>query len=301
MILAPMMDPIVSLGLGIAIGDKQLILRASGLIVMAIVISVGVSALMSALLSIAFIDSQIMSRTNPNLLDLIVAIAAGIIAAFAHCRYKLVSSVAGLACAVALVIPLCVTGIGLNQSEFITVRFSNVLVPSLTHKMVSGSFLLFIINLIGITGAASFVFLIQRYGSFRKSWLFGGVWLAMVLIISSPLATQLRDITVQNNIVSNFKEFKNQTLSELSIAKGDPKFWSTATISYINTELNKDHLTVDLVVEGQTIGNTQEILTRAYQNLRHEIEKEGDYTVDARISFIPVSTFTFDSGSLTKN
>ena len=79
-----------------------------------------------------------MSHTNPNLLEMIVAIASGIVAAFAHSRYKLVSSIAGIAVAVALVPPLCMTGIGINQSEIISARFSNILITSLTHRLASG-------------------------------------------------------------------------------------------------------------------------------------------------------------------
>ena len=52
------------------------------------------------------------------------------------------------------------------------------------------------------------------------------------------------------------------------------------------------------MVEGQANQNVQDILSRGYKNLKREIEKEGHYTIDATISFIPKRTFTFDSHSL---
>ena len=297
MILAPLMDPIISLAFGIAVANKGLIIRSSCLIALGVGVTVGISALMSSWLLVAYVDGQILSRTNPNLLEMIVAVASGIVAAFAHSRYKLVSSVAGIAVAVALVPPLCVTGIGINQSELISARFSNVLVTSLTHRLASGSFLLFITNLIGIAGAAAIVFIFQRYGSIRKSCMFGGIWLSMLLIISSPLASNLRNYTVERNIEANFRQFKSQQITRLAIAKEDRVFWSTAIISYINTEIEKNELSIDLVVEGQVVGDTEAILTRAYKHLKNEIKREGDYTINARINFIPIRTFAFEDRS----
>lgn len=297
MILAPLMDPIISLAFGIAVANKGLIIRASCLIALGVGVTVGISALMSSWLLVAYVDGQILSRTNPNLLEMIIAIASGIVAAFAHTRYKLVSSLAGIAVAVALVPPLCVTGIGINQSEIISARFSNVLVTSLTHKLASGSFLLFITNLIGIAGAAAFVFIFQRYGSIRKSWLVGGIWLSILVMISTPLASNLRELTVERNIEANFRRFKTQQITRLAIAKEDQIFWSTAIISYINTEIEKNDLTIDLVVEGQVVGDTDAIFARAYKHLMNEIKREGDYTINARIDFIPIRTFSFGDRS----
>ena len=301
MILAPLMDPIISLAFGVAVANKELIIRASCLIALGVGVTVGISALMSSWLLVAYVDGQIMSRTNPNLLEMIVAVASGIVAAFAHSRYKLVSSVAGIAVAVALVPPLCVTGIGINQSEIISARFSNVLVTSLTHKLASGSFLLFITNLIGIAGAAAFVFIFQRYGSIRKSCLLGGIWLSMLVMISTPLASNLREFTVEHNIEANFRQFKTQQITRLAIEKEDKIFWSTAIISYINTEIEKNDLTIDLVVEGQVVGDTDAILARAYKHLINEIKREGNYTINARINFIPIRTFSFGDRSERSN
>ena len=298
MIVAPLMDPIISLAFGMATADHRLMLRASGLIALGVGITVATASLLSALLSIAFVDSQIMARTSPSLLDLIVAIAAGSVGAFAQSRSKIANSLAGVAVAVALVPPLCVTGIGLSQSTALTIRFNDVLVNNLSHTLASGSFLLFITNLIGIAFAATIVFLLQRYGSFRKSWLYAGTWLALLLILCAPLGTELRNFTARRDIESNFKQFKQRQISQLAIADQDHAFWATANICYVNTQLVDKILKVDLVVEGQANHNVRDILSRGYKNLKHEIEKEGNYTIDATISFIPKRTFTFDSHSL---
>jgi hypothetical protein len=120
-------------------------------------------------------------------------------------------------------------------------------------------------------------------------------------MISTPLASNLRDFTVERNIEANFRQFKTQQITRLAIAKEDQIFWSTAIISYINTEIDKNILTIDLVVEGQVVGDTDAIFARAYKHLMNEIKREGDYTINARIDFIPIRTFSFGDRSERSN
>ena len=124
MIIAPLMDPIVSLAFGLSTHNIKLIRQSLILITLGASIVVFTSGLIYQLLDIDFIDSQILSRTSPNLIDLSVAIAAGIVGAFAQSRSRLASSMAGVAIAVALVPPLCVTGIGIKLSAQASLRFN---------------------------------------------------------------------------------------------------------------------------------------------------------------------------------
>ena len=124
MIIAPLMDPIVSLAFGLSTHNIKLIRQSLILITLGASIVVFTSGLIYQLLDINFIDSQILSRTSPNLIDLSVAIAAGIVGAFAQSRSRLASSMAGVAIAVALVPPLCVTGIGIKLSAQASLRFN---------------------------------------------------------------------------------------------------------------------------------------------------------------------------------
>ena len=127
MIIAPLMDPIVSLAFGIATYNKKLIGQSITLIALGTLIAVITSGFIYQILGINFIDNQILSRTSPNLIDLSVAIAAGMIGAFAQSRSKIASSMAGVAIAVALVPPLCVTGIGLKLTAQASLRFNEVI------------------------------------------------------------------------------------------------------------------------------------------------------------------------------
>ncbi|MEB3176839.1 MAG: DUF389 domain-containing protein, partial [Synechococcus sp.] len=79
--------------------------------------------------------SEVLARTEPNLLDLGIALAAGAIATYAKLRSDAVSSLAGTAIAVALVPPVCVMGLLLANHQWS---------PAL------GAGLLFLTNLLGI-------------------------------------------------------------------------------------------------------------------------------------------------------
>ena len=62
--------------------------------------------------------SEVLARTEPNLLDLGIALAAGAIATYAKLRSDAVSSLAGTAIAVALVPPVCVMGLLLANHQW---------------------------------------------------------------------------------------------------------------------------------------------------------------------------------------
>ena len=295
MIVAPLMDPILSLAFGIAIGHRKLILKASALIALGIGLVIATSASLTQVLSVDFVDQQILSRTSPNLIDMLVAIAAGTVGAFVQSRRSLLNSLAGVAIAVALVPPLCVTGIGINQSETITARLHQAIVPNLQHHVADGSFLLFITNLLGIGAAGVVVFLVQRYGNLKRCLPYLIGWLLLFSLICMPLSASLKDFTARRNIESNFKQFQNKQVTRLSVGDGHAKFWSDTTIAYIDTHFTGDILNLSMVLEGPSIPELDGVLEDAYTQLKQELAKQGNYNLKARISFIPAKTIVFSS------
>ena len=121
--------------------------------------------LISSGLGVSYVQSEITGRTSPNLIDLGIAIAAAVAGSFSMTRKQLSNSIAGVAIAVALVPPLCVSGIGLTLGSEMVAVFGRGTVAGLTNQIAEGSFLLFLANLIGITVTSLVVFLVQRYGS----------------------------------------------------------------------------------------------------------------------------------------
>ena len=122
MIVAPLMDPILSLAFGLAVSDGRLIRRSAVTVGFGVLAVVGTASLISWGLGVSYVQSQITGRTSPNLIDLGIAIAAAVAGSFSMTRKQLSNSIAGVAIAVALVPPLCVSGIGLTLgSEMVAV------------------------------------------------------------------------------------------------------------------------------------------------------------------------------------
>lgn len=72
-------------------------------------------------------------------------------------RERLSNPISGVAIAVALVTPLCVSGIGLTMSSDVIAVFRRGTVAGLSNQTTEGSFLLFLANLTGIIVASLFV------------------------------------------------------------------------------------------------------------------------------------------------
>ena len=295
MIIAPLMDPIVSLAFGISTYNKRLIRQSITLIASGTIIVVITSGLIYQALGINFVDNQILSRTAPNLIDLSVAIAAGMIGAFAQSRSKIASSMAGVAIAVALVPPLCVTGIGLKLSAQASLRFNEVIIPSLSHQIPEGAFLLFLTNLVGITSAGMAVFLAQNYGSIHKCWKSALTCLAITALLCAPLTISLQEFTMSKNIEEAFKDYR---LSEMSNARENSNyasFWRHTRVMYCNTKTEDETIKLDLVLQAPKTDQTESILKTAFENLEEKIEKKSNYTLDSTISVVGNYVYEFNS------
>ena len=107
---------------------------------------------MSASFTFNIVGTEVLTRISPNLLDLGIAIVAGAAGSFSLTRKSIASSIAGVAIAVALVPPLCVTGIGMGIGKDIAGDISQVVVSNV--NVSGGAFLLFLVNLAGITFTA---------------------------------------------------------------------------------------------------------------------------------------------------
>ena len=86
MIVAPLMDPILSLAFGLAVSDGRLIRRSAVTIGFGVLAVIRTAALISLGLGISHVQSEIIGRTSPNLIDLGIAIAAAVAGSFSMTR-----------------------------------------------------------------------------------------------------------------------------------------------------------------------------------------------------------------------
>ncbi len=152
MLIAPLMSPILSTAHGIVMGNGRMTKSAGNStlngVIMAISVAFFLSLALFALGAPLTPTSEILSRTSPNMLDLLVALLSGAAAAYAVSRSQLAAALPGVAIAAALVPPLCVVGYGLGTGQF---------------DIAVGSSLLFITNLAAIVVAAAAIFLLLGF------------------------------------------------------------------------------------------------------------------------------------------
>ena len=149
MLVAPLMSPIIGLGLGSLVGDEKLlkyavsaILRGAGI---AVIISILLTWLNNALpfVTLQELPIEVISRTSPSPIDLLIALAGGLAAAFALAQPSLSAALPGVAIATALMPPLGVIGIGIAMGRW---------------EVAGGAFLLFVTNAVTIAFASMLVF-----------------------------------------------------------------------------------------------------------------------------------------------
>lgn len=149
MLISPLMGPIMATGLALAVGDLYLAIKAIAKLVASIALAVALSAFLVWLLPFHSITTEILARINPNLLDLGIALFSGLAGSVAVCRTaggSGVTTLPGVAIAVALMPPLCTIGYGLGSG--------------VNTRIMGGAGLLFLTNLVAIVSSAFAVFLL---------------------------------------------------------------------------------------------------------------------------------------------
>jgi len=154
MLISPLMGPILGAGLALAASDLYLGIKSLLSLVASLVGAVLISSFLVWSLPFHSPTSEILARTNPNLLDLGVALFSGLAGSVVICRGGGgggVTALPGVAIAVALMPPLCTVGFGVG-SGFV-------------WPIIAGAGLLFVTNLAAIVASAFVVFFIVRMDS----------------------------------------------------------------------------------------------------------------------------------------
>ena len=129
MLIAPMLYPILSIGMGLSISDPKLIKRSvytfTQSVLVALLSSIFVALFFTKREELEFIT--IIVRTDAALIDVGIAIVAGVAASFSLVKHTLNESFPGVAIAAALVPPLAVVGIGVIRLDWELIRQTSML------------------------------------------------------------------------------------------------------------------------------------------------------------------------------
>ena len=153
MLVAPFMGPLVAAGLALAQGNLSLFRTALSSCGQGILLGLGASLFFGAINPGFEASMEIEARGNPDVLDLFIALASGMVAAYAMGRPNVSGTLAGVAIAAALLPPLAVVGIGLTNNELIIAGNAAILFATNLVAIILGAALIF--RLLGMHVAAS--------------------------------------------------------------------------------------------------------------------------------------------------
>lgn len=240
MIISPLMGPIMAGGLSFAVSDRYLGIKAFKSISLGIILSVLFSATVTFISPLKENTTEILVRTSPNIMDLFIALFSGLAGAFAVTFKKISGSIVGVAISVALMPPLCVTGIGISTGQ---------------TSVALGGFFLFLTNLTAIFIAAAvffliFGFFIQDGNSHDRKVIQRKYFVSFIilLLLSIPLIYTL-DVAIKekkqldkikNVLVKNFNIAGESTLDSWEKTNG-------RIIIKVNTLSNIPKEKIDLV------------------------------------------------------
>ena len=277
MVVAPLMNPIMSMSFAIVTGNWRLYRRSMVTVLLGVGCAILVSYLISAALPINVVGSEIVARTSPNLIDLGIASAAGAAAAWALTRPSMGSSIlAGVAIAVALAPPLCVVGIGMGIGDDIAAEIDLAMVINL--DVASGAFLLFLTNLTGIILTACMVFWALSYGSVNKALQSLLIWFLIMALLSIPLTNSLKEVFLANRIGLEMKK----------IIRENPGIEQKNQIRHVSVKLEDTTAYITILTLAPKGLLSNEYLENATKRIFDSVSKKGVTEMDVNVTIVPV-------------
>jgi uncharacterized hydrophobic protein (TIGR00271 family) len=145
MLIAPLMGPIVSFGMGLAVGSPFLVVRSGVRILISVAVAVASSSLLTLALPFHELNAEIASRTTPTVLDLLTAAFCALAGVYAAMRpgSDIASTAAGTSIGISLVPPLCASGFGVGTAAW---------------NVAGGALLLFLTNFVAIVLVGTLAF-----------------------------------------------------------------------------------------------------------------------------------------------
>lgn len=203
MLISPLMSPILGIGLSVGINDRATLYQSLYHFGVAIAVSLITSALYFKITPLSgSATSEILARTSPTILDVLVAFFGGIAGIVSGSRAEKSNAIPGVAIATALLPPLCVSGFGLANGEW------NIFINSLY---------LFFLNSVFIALAT---YLIVRFLGFKMKQYQNpteknrSTWIVVVFValMVLPSIFILRGVMEKVNLDRNVKAFVNELI-----------------------------------------------------------------------------------------
>ncbi|MDM0460892.1 TIGR00341 family protein [Clostridium perfringens] len=233
MLISPLMGPIIAIGYSVGIYNLKLLKKSAIILIIEIFISITTATIYFSLSPISSAGSEILSRTSPNIWDVIIAFTGGIAGIIGITRKKSGNILPGVAIATALMPPLCTSGYGLATKNI--------------HIFLGAGYLFFI-NSFFIALSTLLVVKFMKIPTRNTLSEVKQKKLKKMIIVSTILVT-IPSLMSAATMVNSF--LNNTNLSNF-IENEMPSEY------ILNKEINTKNKTIDLVIIGNTIDNSEE-------------------------------------------
>ncbi len=198
MLISPLMGPILGVGMSLAINDIDTLRRSLINLLVMVSLSVVTAYLYFKLSPLTELTPELEARTQPNILDVFVAIFGGLALIVAKTKKGTIASVIfGVAIATALMPPLCTAGYGLAVGSL---------------KFFFGAMYLFTINTIFIA-LSTFVVLkvlrfpMIRYANSKKRRMISRVAALTAIVVMIPAVITFWHVYNESKFNAQAKKF----------------------------------------------------------------------------------------------
>ena len=219
MIVAPLMTPILGTMLARVLADRTNLVRSVALVITGAAAAIAIGYLMGVFVVgdvVAATNSQVAGRVSPSVVDLVAALATGVVGAVALARPDISDTLPGVAIAISLVPPLSVVGLTAEAGAW---------------EESLGALLLFATNVAAILATGLIVMAVYRvhtrvpagdaHAVNRKSAI--AVIAAFFVVVGVPLTASTVQITrgVQ----------RESTVRTVTAAWAEPLGWSVLSVT----------------------------------------------------------------------
>ena len=263
MIIAPLIGPITGIAYSTTVANRRLLRRSFLTLATGVIFTVFISFLITLMIGLKEVTPEILSRTSPTLLDLVIALAAGAAGAFANTRRRIADALPGVAIAVALVPPLSVIGIGLALRS---------------SSLAFGASVLFVTNLTGIIFSGVVILLLQSYGNIKRAKQGLIFSITMLVILGIPLGWSLKNLIVENNTLYNVNQ----------IVRNEVNIFNDSDIRSVEVTPSKSKTLVAMEIVADPNLIDRDRLTE----VKDLIAKKLDKPVELEVKIIPLETIS---------
>jgi len=288
MLIAPLMSPIIGIGLASIIGSEKLLKDAGSALIRGALLAIFLAAIITVInsylpfVSFQELPKEILSRTHPSPLDLMIAFSGGLAAAYSLTQPNLSAALPGVAIATALMPPLSVIGIGIALGRW---------------DVAGGAGLLFTTNAVTIAFASALVFFLRGFNPYpsngvtklprnlKLSAIVTGALLIPLTYASIQFVTQASQNRLINTVVQEeIQKVNNAELVELNITRNGETLEIDVTIR-TNSALHYE----------QVVGLQQAIVDRLNQPVSLKVNQIFAERLDPLIPPTATSTPTITS------